>query len=82
MAKEIISDPEILSGTPVFAGTRIPLEQVAALIRRGRPEAELAEHFPGLDTEDFAFARSYAREHAAPQNILRPLEFRRKSKVA
>ena len=43
MRKPIVSDPEIISGTPVFLGTRIPLDHVVGLIRKGVPDSELAE---------------------------------------
>jgi uncharacterized protein (DUF433 family) len=82
MSKQIISDSEILSGTPVFAGTRISLEHVAGLIRRGVPETELAEDFPSLNSDDFAFARDHAERHGAPEGTLKPLKLRRKTKAA
>lgn len=83
MTKPIVSDPEILSGTPVFLGTRIPLEHVVGLVRNGVSEAELAEDFPSLDKEDFAYARDYARQHEAPSpKPLKPLQLRRTTKAA
>jgi len=60
MRRQIISDPEILSGTPVFEGTRIALEHVAGMIRRGASVAEIAEDFPALSNEDFEYARQRA----------------------
>ena len=83
MSKPIVSDPEILSGTPVFLGTRIPLEHVVGLIRNGSSEAELLEDFPSLDNEDLEYAREYARQHeASAPKPLKPLKLRRTTKVA
>jgi uncharacterized protein (DUF433 family) len=44
--EHITSSPDVLSGEPVFRGTRIPLENVAALFRKQVPEREIAEDFP------------------------------------
>jgi uncharacterized protein (DUF433 family) len=33
----IVSDPEILSGTPVFSGTRVPVKSLIELIEAGDP---------------------------------------------
>jgi hypothetical protein len=54
------------SGEPVFHGTRIPLEHVAALFRKNVPEEEIAEDFPALDAKDLQYARLAARFGAAP----------------
>ena len=62
MRKRIVSDPEILCGTPVFLGTRIPLDHVAGLIQKGVPDAELGEDFPALNQGDFDYARSHAEQ--------------------
>jgi uncharacterized protein (DUF433 family) len=47
-----VSDPAVLGGEPVFAGTRIPLAHVAALFAKGVPPDEIAEDHPGLDARD------------------------------
>src|SRR5215470_5599227 len=59
--ERIVSSPEILGGEPVFRGTRIPLEHVAALFRKSVPEKEIAEDFPALDRRDLEYARLAAR---------------------
>jgi uncharacterized protein (DUF433 family) len=41
-AREIvIEDPEILSGTPVIKGTRVPVHDIAALFDAGTPVPDL-----------------------------------------
>ena len=82
MRRQIVSDPEILSGTLVFLGTRIALDRVAGLIRRGASDAELAEDFPALNKEDFDYARTYAQTHEPPSKQRKPLELRRPTRAA
>ncbi len=64
--ERITSSSDVLSGEPVFHGTRIPLEHVAALFRKNVPEEEIAEDFPALDAKDLQYARLAARFGAAP----------------
>ena len=54
-------DPEILSGTPVIQGTRIPVYDVASLIEEKTPLDELKELYPRLSEEQFRLASVYAR---------------------
>jgi|HubBroStandDraft_5_1064220.scaffolds.fasta_scaffold56449_3 uncharacterized protein (DUF433 family) len=86
MSKRIISDPAILGGTPVFRGTRVPLEHIAGLIRNGVPSAEIAEDYPALSTQDIAYARAYVRK-AKPSasresRTVKPIQLRRKTRAA
>lgn len=39
-------DPEILGGTPVFKGTRVPVETFFDYIEGGEPLSEFLEDFP------------------------------------
>ena len=48
----VIEDPEILSGTPVIKGTRIPVYDVASLVDSGTPITELLELYPRLSPEN------------------------------
>ena len=59
--QRIVSDLAVLGGEPVFRGTRIPLVQVASLIRKGLTDAELAERYPSLQQVDLDYARIFAR---------------------
>jgi uncharacterized protein (DUF433 family) len=59
--ERITSSPDVLGGEPVFRGTRIRLEHVAALFRKHVPDEEIAEDFPALDERDLAYARLAAR---------------------
>lgn len=64
--ERIVSSPDILSGEPIFRGTRIPLEHVASLFRKQVPEEEIAEDFPSLSARDLEYARLAARLGAPP----------------
>jgi uncharacterized protein (DUF433 family) len=57
----VVEDPEILSGTPVIRGTRIPVYDVAALVAAGTSTAELKELYPRLTEEQFKLAQVYAK---------------------
>jgi uncharacterized protein (DUF433 family) len=86
MNKRIISDPAILSGTPVFLGTRIPLDHIAGLCRKGVPASEIAQDYPSLSAKDIAYARSLARRVKSnappPGGISKPIQLRRKTRAA
>ena len=64
--RRVIRDPAILSGEPVFRGTRIPLAHIAGLIRRGVSMVEIREDYPSLSEEDLAYAELVARMKPDP----------------
>ena len=51
----IHSDPEILGGTPVFVGTRVPVQTLLDYLEGGHPLAEFLDDFPTV-TETQAIA--------------------------
>ncbi len=40
------ADPEILGGTPVFVGTRVPIDTLLALLRNGKRIDDFRDDFP------------------------------------
>ena len=65
-AQELVNeDPEILRGTPVIRGTRIPVYDVASLVDAGTPTEELRELYPKLTPSQIELASIYAK--ANPQ---------------
>jgi uncharacterized protein (DUF433 family) len=44
----IISDPEILGGTPVFAGTRVPVKNLTDCLEGGGSIDDFLEDFPSV----------------------------------
>jgi uncharacterized protein (DUF433 family) len=57
----VISDPEIMRGTPVYVGTRIPVELIADMLTHGAKAEEILEGYPALDRERIELARLYVR---------------------
>jgi uncharacterized protein (DUF433 family) len=47
----ISSDPEVLGGTPVFVGTRVPLAVLVENLADGMSLAEILDAFPSLSRE-------------------------------
>ena len=45
------SDPDILGGTPVFVGTRVPLRVLFDYLAGGHPLAEFLDDFPSVGRE-------------------------------
>jgi uncharacterized protein (DUF433 family) len=76
--KRIISDPEVMAGEPVFAGTRISLAQVSGLIAKGVPLDEIAEDYPALSRADLAFAAIHSKMKRNPGRPRKPLRFVRR----
>ena len=57
----IVSDPEIMRGTPVFKSTRIPVDLVADMLAQGATADEILEGYPTLNKEKIASAPLYVR---------------------
>ncbi len=45
------SDPEIVSGTPVFVGTRVPVQTLVDYLEGGYTVGEFLENFPSVRRE-------------------------------
>ena len=61
MEEMVASDPEIMRGTPVFKGTRIPVDLVADMLAQGATSEEILEGYPTLSKEKVAIAPLYMR---------------------
>ena len=48
MSTVIKVDPEIMSGTPCFAGTRVPVKTLFDYLEGGHPLSEFYEQFPSV----------------------------------
>jgi uncharacterized protein (DUF433 family) len=58
----IRSDPEILGGTPVFAGTRVPVKNLLDYLAAGDSLETFLDHFPSVSREQAAAALEVAKE--------------------
>ena len=47
----IVSDSEVMGGTPVFAGTRVPFQTLLDYVESGAPLEEFLEDFPSVSRE-------------------------------
>ncbi len=56
----IISNPKILSGKPVFKGTRIPISIVLTMLRDGASFQKIIEEYPRLIEEDIKAVLDYS----------------------
>ncbi len=64
------SDADILGGTPVFVGTRVPVRTLLDYLAAGDPLEEFLDHFPTVSREQAVAALAQAGEllvaHARP----------------
>jgi uncharacterized protein (DUF433 family) len=50
--KDIVhSDPEIMGGTPVFVGTRVPVRILLDYLEGGEPLEEFLDNYPSVTRE-------------------------------
>ena len=59
------SDPDILGGTPVFVGTRVPLQNLIDYLAAGDSLDEFLEQFPSVSREQAQAALELARDALA-----------------
>jgi len=64
----IVSDRDVLSGMPRFAGTRVPFKNLIDYLAGGDPLDEFLDDFPGVSREQaiasLALAQSLVEKHA------------------
>jgi uncharacterized protein (DUF433 family) len=58
----VITDPQILSGTPVFAGTRVPVKTLTDYLEDGASIGEFLDDFPSVQREQVVQFLEEARE--------------------
>ena len=56
------SDPEILGGTPVFVGTRVPLRNLIDYLEGGQSLDEFLDDFPSVSRDQAVAALETAHE--------------------
>lgn len=56
MTNYITSDPNIMGGSPVIRGTRVPIEVILYCLKEGYSVEELHKHYPWVDSKTFAGA--------------------------
>jgi uncharacterized protein (DUF433 family) len=59
-------DPEIMGGTPCFAGTRVPIKTLFDLLERGRSIDYFLDGFPTVTREQVIAVLELALKQLAP----------------
>jgi uncharacterized protein (DUF433 family) len=55
-------DPEVLGGTPVFAGTRVPIKNLMDYLAAGDSLDRFLDHFPSVTREQAVAALELAND--------------------
>jgi uncharacterized protein (DUF433 family) len=58
----IVSDPDVMSGTPCFRGTRVPFKNLIDYLEGGHPMDEFLRQFPTVTREMAVQALEEAKE--------------------
>lgn len=58
----IYSDPELMGGTPVFRGTRVPVKNLIDYLEAGDSLNTFLEHFPSVTRQDAISVLELAKE--------------------
>ena len=58
----IVSDPDVMNGTPCFRGTRVPFKNLIDYIEGGSPLSEFLDQFPTVTRKMAIQALEEAKE--------------------
>ena len=61
-ARIVHTDPEILGGTPVFVGTRVPAQTLIDYLEGAHPLDEFLDDFPSVSREQAVAALELAKD--------------------
>jgi len=70
VADLITTDPDILSGQPVFAGTRVPVETLFDHLEAGIPLDEFLDDFPTVTKEQAIALLDMANKLLTAKNVV------------
>jgi uncharacterized protein (DUF433 family) len=63
---EVVSDPSVMDGSPVVAGTRVPAETVLAYLRAGHGTQDIFEDYPSLPVDGIDAVVTWAEATYGP----------------
>ena len=63
-------DPEIMSGTPVFMGTRVPVQNLFDYLEEGHPLDDFLDDFPSVTREQAVQVLEMAEEDYEPGTLI------------
>jgi uncharacterized protein (DUF433 family) len=69
MPTVISVNPKILGGTPIFAGTRVPVDSLFDYLKRGRTIDYFLEQFPTVKREQVEQLLDDAKLRALPEHL-------------
>lgn len=72
---QIVSNPKILGGKPVIAGTRISVELILDRISAGMSEKEILTDYPHLTAEQIQAAVAYAKKIVSQKSKPAKIDF-------
>ena len=61
-SKIIVSDPQIMGGTPVFRGTRVPMQALIDYLEAGQSIEDFIEGFPTVTKQKIIIFLEETRE--------------------
>jgi uncharacterized protein (DUF433 family) len=68
MANVVSVNPNVLGGTPVFAGTRVPVESLFDCLKHGRTIDYFLEQFPTVTREQVELLLDDAKAKSRPEH--------------
>ncbi len=69
MNKVVTINPNVLGGTPVFAGTRVPVESLFDYLKRGRTLDYFLEQFPSVGRQQVERLLDEAQKRALREPV-------------
>ena len=69
-APRVVSDPAILGGKPILAGTRISVELILELLARGQTRDEIVTLYPKIGEAGVQTAIEFAAESVRHERLL------------
>ena len=67
---QVSIDPEIMSGTPVFAGTRVPVQNLFDYIEGGEDLTEVLDDFPSVSKDAAVAVLEMAKRSLTSEKVL------------
>ncbi len=67
---QISIDPEVMSGAPVFAGTRVPIQNLFDYIEGGEDLSEFLDDFPSVFKEAALSVLEMAKKSLTSEKVL------------
>ena len=65
----VSSNPNVLGGTPVFAGTQVPVESLFDYLKHGRTIDYFLEQFPTVEREQVESLLDEAKAKTLPPHV-------------